>query len=163
MTSFATRVLNAALAFSIWLATVGGVLVILGGVVRLGSGLRDSSRLAHPQLCGDGMVRDCLESYPGRIVAVRSVREVTISYDDGRSEATMQTSADVRLPPQSFVRVELWAGLPVSFTDAHRRRYKDSNWPTGVGWGPAAVILGGVLMLPAALRKLWRLRQSRRR
>ena len=159
------RILREGLTALAWLAFWSGVLLVLGALVRLGTGLADSPRLAHPRLCEDGRVRACLRGHEGRVVSVSPGKGVNVTYDDGRREATFDVRGDARPAARAAVRVEFWGREAVSFTDAHGRRYKDdARWPAGFpGWGFIALGFGGALMLPAALLKGWRIRRSRRR
>ena len=68
-----------------------------------------------------------------------------------------------RIAPRAFVRVELWDGEAVSFTDRQGHQYKDDvMWPGGYpDFAFVVVGFGLALIAPAVIRS--RLRRARSR
>jgi hypothetical protein len=149
----------------VWLACIFGALMIVSGLTRGIFGYVDGRKLAHPHLCGDGRDRDCLEGHDGRVVSVGPGNVVHVQYDDGAANTSFELRGSARPEPRAFVRVELWGGQAVSFTDANGHRYKDDFlWPAGYPpWGFVMIGLGAVLVAPVTVRKVRRVRRSRRR
>jgi hypothetical protein len=148
-----------------WLACLLGLLMIVTGLTRGIFGFFDGRKLANPHLCGDGVDRDCLQGHDGRVVSVGSGNVVHVIYDDGAANVRFALRGSARPKPRAFVRVELWGGQPVSFTDGRGHRYKDDIlWPAGYpSWAFVVLVLGAVLITPVTARKVLRVRRSRRR
>jgi hypothetical protein len=141
------RALGAVLA---WSAAALGAVCIFGGLARIGLGWADTARVSH--FCGDGREHGCLDGRPGRVVSI-SGPNVKVIWDDGARSETIEVRGDARPAPRAFVRVELWDGRAVSFTDRRGIQYRDDVfWPGGYpAFAFVLVTLGVLLIAPAAV------------
>jgi hypothetical protein len=107
-------------------------------------------------------VSGCLDGHEGRVVSV-SGADVDVIWDDGAHSETLTLAGAARPAARELVRVELWDGEAVSFTDARGHRYRDDvMWPGGYpGWSFGALGVGVFLIFAVYVKPL--VRRLRRR
>jgi hypothetical protein len=144
-----------------------GLVCVIVALALLITGFVNGPRMNRAGICGTSRHHNCFEALDGRVIRVggalshRSTNSVTVSYDDGRSEATLGLRGDAHPPAGAVVDVELWGGVPVALRDRNGRLYKDALlWP--VEWDVWAFVMGGAGIAVILLASVPWLRSRRR-
>jgi hypothetical protein len=83
---------------------------VVSALVLLVEGFVDAPRTDRAGICEPGRHHDCFQAFDGRVVSLgsdfslRSDNAVTVSYDDGRAEATLRLRGHAHPPVRARPR-----------------------------------------------------------